>query len=125
MMKDIENYGSVLRKLAPIQLAGSFMSQCLHSKVPFDPPLDVGIREFVECLSNAGIETFESCQGGKGHSYPEPTVRFHGERPEGYKAVGIALGAGFQVKELKRVWPVLDGELTGPYWELTLISPAG
>lgn len=86
----------------------------------FDPPLDPGILAFVECLSGAGIETFESCQGGIGHAYAEPTVRFHGDRSEGYKALAIAMQAGFRVKELRRVWPLLDGELTGPYWELTL-----
>lgn len=88
----------------------------------FEPPLDAGIQTFVECLSGAGIETFESCQGGVGHLYAEPIVRFHGERREGYKAVGIALSAGFRAKELRRVWPLLDGELTGPYWEMTFIS---
>lgn len=90
----------------------------------YDPPLDKRIRPFVECLNDAGVDTFESCDGGSGHAYPEPTVRFHGERPEGYRAVGVALSHGFKVKELRRVWPLLDGELTGPYWELTLISPA-
>jgi hypothetical protein len=89
----------------------------------FDPPLDPGIRAFVECLDSAGIETFESCEGGHGHAYPEPTVRFHGAHPDGYKAVGIALNSGFRVKELRRVWPLIAGELTGPYWEMTLISP--
>lgn len=32
---------------------------------------------------------------------------------------------GLKVKELRRVWPLLDGELTGPYWEMTFTSPAG
>lgn len=89
----------------------------------FDPHLDAGIEKFVRCLVDAGVETFESCQGGKGHAYPEPTVRFYGARPDGYRAVGVALSNGFAVKALRRVWPLLDGELTGPYWELTLISP--
>ena len=91
----------------------------------FDPPLDEGIRAFVECLVGSGIETFESCQGGNGHAYTEPTVRFHGHRAEGYRAVAVALGAGFKVKELRRVWPLLDGELTGPYWEMTLTCLCG
>ena len=51
----------------------------------FDPPLDVGIAPFVLVLMDAGIETFESCQGGAGHSYPVPTVRFHGKRGEGFR----------------------------------------
>lgn len=85
----------------------------------FDPPLDPGIRDAVEVLVVAGIETFESCEGGSGHAYPEPTVRFHGERSEGYRAFAVALQAGLPVTGLKRVWPVVDEELTGPWWELT------
>lgn len=96
----------------------------MNKEKTFDPPLDNGIATFVECLVATGVETFESCQGGNGHAYSEPTVRLHGGRYEGYRAVGIALNAGFKVKELKRVWPLIDGELTGPYWEMTLISPA-
>jgi hypothetical protein len=40
--------------------------------------LDAGIRKAVECLQAEGIETFESCEGGPGHSFPEPTIRFYG-----------------------------------------------
>lgn len=95
-----------------------------ESEPQFDPPLDAGIEPFVKYLVSKGIETFESCEGGSNHAYPEPTVRFHGARPEGYRAVSYALEAGFHVAALRRVWPVLDGELTGPYWELTLTVPA-
>ena len=85
----------------------------------YEPPLDPGIAHVVQALRKAGVETFESCEGGPGHAYPEPTVRFHGEQPEGYRAVAVALYAGLQVSELRRVWPVNRGELTGPWWELT------
>jgi hypothetical protein len=85
----------------------------------FDPPLDPGIRNAVELLRAAGVDTFESCEGGSGHSYPEPTIRFHGDRPEGFRALSAAMQAGLAVAELRRIWPVIDGEPTGPYWELT------
>lgn len=45
--------------------------------------LDSGIRPYVKILDDNGIETFESCQGGDGHCFPEPTIRFHGVRGEG------------------------------------------
>jgi hypothetical protein len=48
-------------------------------ELQFDPPLDPGIAPAVLVLRDAGVETFESCEGGEGHSYPEPTVRFHGQ----------------------------------------------
>lgn len=82
--------------------------------------IDPGIACAVRILVEAGIETFESCEGGAGHAYPEPTIRFHGGRPEGFRALAIALGGGqLKVRELRRVWPILDGEPTGPWWEIT------
>jgi hypothetical protein len=87
--------------------------------VDYEPPLDRGIRDAVVALRAASIETFESCEGGLGHSYPEPTVRFRGDRSEGFKALAAAMQNGLAVAELRRVWPVNDGEPTGPWWELT------
>lgn len=85
----------------------------------FDPPLDAGIEAFVLALSAANVETFESCEGGAGHAYAEPTVRFHGDRAEGFRALAVAHRAGLPVQSLRRVWPIEDGEPTGPWWELT------
>jgi hypothetical protein len=81
--------------------------------------LDEGIKAAVMALREYGIETIESCQGGDGHAFPEPTVRFFGGKAEGYRALSIALQCGLRVAELRRVWPILDMEPTGPYWELT------
>ena len=85
----------------------------------FDPPLDKSIKTAVEILQRDGVETFESCQGGNGHAYPEPTIRFHGHKEEGFRAVAVALNAGLNVAELRRVYSIEDGELKGPWWELT------
>lgn len=87
-----------------------------------DKQLDRGIRQAVMILRQGGVETFESCQGGDGHAYREPTVRFRGDRSEGFVALAAAMQAGLPVAELRRVWPILDGEATGPWWELTFIS---
>jgi len=94
------------------------MRTCAHAENTFDPALDPGIAEVVRHLRAFGIETFESCQGGPGHAYPEPTVRFHGSRPEGFRALSIALLGGFRVAALRRTWLLQDDEPTGPYWEL-------
>ncbi len=83
------------------------------------PGLDPGIEWAVASLLHYGVETFESCQGGAGHSYPEPTVRFHGQPEEGFRAYAAAMERGLPVDALRRVWLVVDGELTGPYWEMT------
>ena len=83
------------------------------------PPLDKGIKREVEILVEGGIETYESCEGGPGHAYPEPTVRFHGERSEGFKALAIALQNDLKPSELRRIWNIIDGEPVGPDWEMT------
>jgi len=44
----------------------------------------------VEVLMRNGVETFESCEGGEGHAFHEPTVRFHGSHAEGFRALSIA-----------------------------------
>jgi len=91
----------------------------------FDPPLDAGIRDIVVTLCLNGIETFESCEGGKGHSFPEPTVRFEGGASEGLRAMAIAIQNGLPVARLRRVWGIVDGALHGPWWEMTFDPPEG
>lgn len=88
----------------------------------FDPPLDTKMVKPVQILNDAGIETYESCEGGPGHAFPEPTIRFHGDRSEGLRALAVALQHNLPVKQLRRVWDVLDGEPIGATWELTLWS---
>ena len=96
----------------------------MENHPPYDA-LDNGIREAVRVLAEAGIETFESCEGGEGHAYPEPTVRFHGERGEGFRALAVALECDLNVLSLRRTWPVNDGEPTGPCWELVILPGKG
>lgn len=90
-----------------------------QGSVPDDAIIDGGIAWAVEVLQEAGVETFESCESGAGHVFSEPTVRFHGERAEGFRALAAAMQHGLPVVELRRVWSINDGELTGPWWELT------
>lgn len=84
--------------------------------------LDEGIKHYVETLYENGIETFESCEGGEGHCFPEPTIRFYGDRNEGFRALAIASQHGFPVCAIKKTWPIVDGEPTGPCWEITFHS---
>lgn len=88
----------------------------------YDPPLDQGIALAVSVLVAEGVETFQSCEGGPTHAFPEPTVRFHGHRDEGFRALGIALRAGLRVSELRRAWDIIDGEPVGPHWEMTFTN---
>jgi hypothetical protein len=81
--------------------------------------IDCGIKREVEILRANGVETFESCEGGQGHPFHEPTVRFHGNAAEGMRALAVALQHGLSVSELRRYYAVIDGEPNGPYWAIT------
>jgi hypothetical protein len=85
----------------------------------FEPPLDEGIREIVVRLVSEGVETFESCEGGAGHGFPVPTVKFEGNTSEGLRALSVALTYGLPVFRLRRTWGVVDGLIHGPWWEMT------
>ncbi len=82
--------------------------------------LDSGVAPYVGALYAAGIKTYESCEGGAGHSYPEPAIRFYGERGEGFRALAVALQHGFPVRAVRRIWTIdRDGHPHGPEWEMT------
>lgn len=68
--------------------------------------LDEGIRRAVIVLHNHGIETYESCEGGDGHSYAEPTVRFAGGGYEIFRAFAVASMYALPVKAIRRTWTV-------------------
>lgn len=85
-----------------------------------DMELDVGIRHAVLVLRRGGIETFESCEGGGGHAFPEPTIRFHGDMASGFRAFAVAKEAGLPVFSLRLAYRVIDGLMTGPWWEMVL-----
>lgn len=75
-----------------------------------------------ETCTGAVVACRERCtvdDGSVGHAYAEPTVRFHGGRDAGWHAYGVAQMRGLPVDSLRRIWPVIDGEPVGPYWELT------
>jgi hypothetical protein len=85
----------------------------------FETPLDEWIAPAVMALRHAGIATEESCDGGLGHAFPEPTIRFGGDYAEALRAVSIAIREGLPVYTLRHVWRMDDGELIGPLWEIT------
>lgn len=89
--------------------------------------LDRGIKRAVELLRAGGVETFESCEGGAGHAYPEPTVSFYGGPYAGWLAMSICLANGLPVLSLRRTWMVHElHDVTGPHWEIvfrTRIAP--
>jgi hypothetical protein len=123
--------GCILENLIKLDTKGCSQSSCKTPLRPdpesiqrardliFDPPLDEGIREIVHTLASNGVETFESCEGGSGHSFPEPTVRFEGSAGEGLRALSVALDHRLPVFRLRRSWGIIDGVIHGPWWEMT------
>jgi hypothetical protein len=86
--------------------------------------LDKGIEGYVRTLWENGIETYQSCQGGNGHSFPEPTVQFTGGSAAGYRAFAIAKAFGLPVQAVRKHWQIIDGEMVGPEWEMTFTRRA-
>jgi hypothetical protein len=66
----------------------------------YEPPLDPGIRCYVEALNESG------------------------DRWEGFLALSVALRQGFPVAELRRIWWVEDGDPVSPAWEMTFSRKA-
>lgn len=91
----------------------------MAKRPPIPGKIDIGIKKAVEILKASGIETFESCEGGAGHAFAEPTIRFHGTPEAGWRALGICLAHGLPILCIRRVWYILDSnEPTGPKWEV-------
>jgi hypothetical protein len=66
--------------------------------------LDLGIAPAVEILNRHGFITFESCQGGEGHCFHEPTVRFFGSEFDLIRAYEVCSCYGLNVYQAKRVY---------------------
>lgn len=85
-----------------------------------DHRLDVGIRFAVRVLHAAGISTSQSCEGGAGHAYPEPTIDLEAEDGEGLRAVAALEAYGLEVHELSRVWGIRHGMPYQVVWRVVL-----
>ena len=83
--------------------------------------LDAGIRFAVRVLHAAGIDTCQSCQGGKGHAYDQPTVEMvsTGGDAEGFAALAALHGYGLPVADIAIRWPVKNGLPYERLWTIT------
>lgn len=88
--------------------------------------IDSGIEGAVRIFQEHNLQTFESCEGGPGHAYPEPTIAFYGTPETGWRAIGVCIDYNLPVLSLRRVWDMLDPtEPTGPHWEITFRRRVG
>lgn len=93
------------------------------SNIPWNE-IDPGIASAVRALDFYGIETFESCQGGEGHSAEKPSIWFRGDDHAGLWAVWLLSSLKFKVEELSRHWNPDHGVPREPFWKVEL-SPGG
>lgn len=108
-------------RLSELQRAARLLGRQLDLRLAVAPPddLDPGIARAVHVLYAAGIQTFESCEGGDGHASRVPIVRFYGTPATGWAALAACLDHGLPVDVLNRAWDIDDGEPSGPYWSIT------
>lgn len=66
--------------------------------------IDALILPAVEILNEYGFKTFESCQGGNGHAFLEPTVRFEGNEFDLIRACEICACNGLAISEGRRIF---------------------
>jgi len=95
------------------ELAAYASELCSHC------PIDMGIVRAVRILRTAGIPTYESCEGGEGHVFAEPTIKFGGTFESGWLAVGRLLTYRLPVRRFAQCWSFPFGVPDGPHWEVT------
>jgi len=97
-----------------------------NSTLGYPDNIDPLILPAVKILNHFGFKTFESCEGGEGHAFPEPTVRFEGTELDLLRAYDICQMMGLPVYETRRVFrkvPVYENDNTpqtipiGVTWE--------
>lgn len=100
------------------------MQMPLHDNVWPDDSykgIDAGIRFAVRVLHAAGIDTCSSCQGGKGHSYDQPTVEIvaTADDAKGFEALAALQAYGLPVADVAIRWPVRNGLPYDKLWRIT------
>jgi hypothetical protein len=88
----------------------------------FYKALDAGIRFPVRVLHAHGFDTCQSCQGGKGHSYFEPTIDMAAggkSDVEGIAALGPLVQYGLPVSTVGLIWNIDEGLPYEKLWRIT------
>lgn len=83
--------------------------------------LDRGIRFAVRVLHAHGVETGQSCEGGKGHAYSRPSIEFvaDGDDAKGFIALGHLQQYNLPVSSVSIRWLILRGLPYEKLWRIT------
>jgi hypothetical protein len=93
------------------------------TKISPADPVDLGIVRGVQILKDTHFATLQSCQGGEGHAFPEPTILFQATRAGAFHALSVLMTYELPVTELGQVWRMEDGVPTGPAWVVKFSRP--
>jgi hypothetical protein len=88
--------------------------------------LDPGIRFAVRVLHAAGgVETCQSCQGGKGHAYDRATVDLIASSDDalGFRALAALHEYRLPVQDVALVWDIHNGLPCERIWRVTFTAP--
>lgn len=90
----------------------------------FYQKLDKGIRFAVRVLHAKGFETCQSCQGGKGHCYNNPTIDLisSGDDSWGFAAISALQDYGIIVTDISLHWSVRNGFPYDRIWRIELAN---
>lgn len=77
--------------------------------------LDRGIIRIVRVLTDGGIETWQSCEGGHGHSYEWPSVDII-DRP--WAALDLCVMYDLPVHTISNLFEIWEGKPTRPFWRV-------
>ena len=91
-----------------------------RSKAKGDRVLDPLIEPVVKLLNEHHITTTQSCQGGFGHSYDEPTVAIAGGIEEALHAASLLITYGYKVRRLVSYMDFTRNFPTELGWEIEL-----
>jgi len=83
--------------------------------------IDAGVRFAVRLLHAHGMDTCQSCQGGKGHAYLEPTVDMvaGGDDADGFQALAALTSYGLPVSTVSLTWNIRHGLPYEKLWRIT------
>lgn len=83
--------------------------------------LDRGIRFAVRVLHAHGVETGQSCEGGKGHAYFEPTIEFRADADDalGFEALSHLQMYALPVSAVAIHWHIFRGLPFEKLWRIT------
>jgi hypothetical protein len=104
-----------MRAKKPAPLRNMMMPETFYQE------LDPGIRFAVRVLHAGGFETCQSCQGGKGHAYFEPTIDLIARDDDaiGFGALATLRDYGLPLNGVAIVWPIANGQPYEKLWRVT------